>query len=99
MIIRIFIIIILLLSILNIVGQTADNAHTAITKVTATANRVQTPPVSLFPIIEIISASTVLLLSRRYINRQLNKIQTPTPKPRNKARHLGGYIPNSFRTL
>ncbi|RWY55805.1 hypothetical protein [Mucilaginibacter gilvus] len=72
MIIRILIVLILLLSVLNIVGQPAhtDQLNQAVQ---------QTPP-SLSPIVEILSALTVLLLCQNYLNRQLNKIKTSALK-------------------
>jgi hypothetical protein len=77
MIIRILIALILLLSVLNIVGQPAHTRHPG--KAAQQAAIQQTPP-SLSPIIEILSALTVLLLCQNYLNRQLNKIKASALK-------------------
>jgi hypothetical protein len=83
MIIRILIVLILLLSVLNIVGQPTHIAH-----LNQTALQ-QTPP-SLSPIIEILSALTVLLLCQNYLNRQLNKIKASALKAK-LSRRLFNY--------
>ncbi|MEO7211621.1 hypothetical protein [Mucilaginibacter sp.] len=77
MIIRILIVLILLLSVLNIVGQPAHAGH--LNQAAQLVAPQQMPP-SLSPIIEILSALTVLLLCQNYLNRQLNKIKASALK-------------------
>jgi hypothetical protein len=86
MIVRILIFLILLLSVLNIVGQPKGTIQTS-----AATQKIESlkSPRSLSPIIIILSALTVLLLSRNYLNRQLNKIQAAAFKPKLSKRFFG----------
>nr|WP_294940710.1 hypothetical protein [uncultured Mucilaginibacter sp.] len=99
MIIRILIVVILLLSILNIVGQPGAATHVSANKASESTKNAQVSPISLFPFVEILSALTILLLSRRVLNRQLKKIKSAALKPGFSGSTLAGQATNSLPPL
>jgi hypothetical protein len=99
MIIRILIVVILLLSILNIVGQPGTTTQASANNASATVKNTQASPISLLPFIEILSALTILLLSRRFLNRQLKKIRPSAVKPGFSGRTLPDQATNSLPSL